>query len=283
MGNRKHSDMTMGNVAISWGIACLAGLIAFLLFRIMGDLSWSAAFFGGLAIAAILIILFTIIFGRELPPPGSVAAPTVARGSGATGGSARAGAASAPASTGGSAPNATEAASVASGAAGMGGGSAAATAPAATGTPTGEGAASAEDRRAAEAASTAAVAEAPVAATPESPAAAPPSAEASAAAAVPEGSETKPATLDAPRDGGADDLKRIKGVGPKLEKLCNALGFWHFDQIAGWTPAEIAWVDRNLEGFKGRVTRDEWVAQAKALAAGEETEFSKRVDKGGVY
>ncbi len=65
--------------------------------------------------------------------------------------------------------------------------------------------------------------------------------------------------------------------------MCHALGFYHFDQIAQWTAAEIAWVDDNLEGFKGRVTRDNWVAQAKVLAAGGETEFSKRVEKGGVY
>jgi NADH-quinone oxidoreductase subunit E len=68
------------------------------------------------------------------------------------------------------------------------------------------------------------------------------------------------------RGGQADDLKKIKGVGPKLEKLLNSLGFFHFDQIANWTADEIAWVDDNLEGFKGRVTRDEWVAQAKVLA-----------------
>ena len=78
---------------------------------------------------------------------------------------------------------------------------------------------------------------------------------------------TKPATLDAPRDGAPDDLKRIKGIGPKLEALCNRLGFWHFDQIANWSDAEIAWVDANLEAFKGRVTRDNWVAQARVLAA----------------
>ncbi len=93
----------------------------------------------------------------------------------------------------------------------------------------------------------------------------------------------KPSTLDAPRAGGADDLKKIKGVGPKMEKLCNKLGFWHFDQIAAWTTDEVAWVDANLEGFKGRVSRDDWVAQAKLLAAGGETEFSKKVDKGDVY
>lgn len=94
---------------------------------------------------------------------------------------------------------------------------------------------------------------------------------------------TKPEGLAAARDGKADDLKQIKGIGPKLEILCNSLGFYHFDQIANWTEAEVAWVDENLEGFKGRVTRDTWVEQAKILAAGGATEFSKRVDKGGVY
>ena len=87
----------------------------------------------------------------------------------------------------------------------------------------------------------------------------------------------------AAREGGADDLKRIKGIGPKLEEMCHRLGFFHFDQIAAWTDAELAWVDQNLEGFKGRASRDQWVAQAKQLAAGGETEFSKRVDKGDVY
>lgn len=86
----------------------------------------------------------------------------------------------------------------------------------------------------------------------------------------------KPAGLEAARDGKADDLKLIKGVGPKMEKLCNALGFYHFDQIANWTADEVAWVDDNLEGFKGRVSRDDWVAQAKILAEGGETDFSKK-------
>lgn len=88
------------------------------------------------------------------------------------------------------------------------------------------------------------------------------------ASTAPEGDE-KPLGLDAPRDGTADDLKLIKGVGPKLEALLNSMGFWHFDQVAAWTTAEISWVDENLEGFKGRVTRDEWVAQARILAEGD--------------
>jgi len=93
----------------------------------------------------------------------------------------------------------------------------------------------------------------------------------------------RPAGLAAARAGSADDLKRIKGIGPKLELLCHSLGFYHFDQIAGWTADEIAWVDDNLEGFKGRVTRDDWVVQARILAAGGSTEFASRVDQGEVY
>jgi NADH-quinone oxidoreductase subunit E len=92
-----------------------------------------------------------------------------------------------------------------------------------------------------------------------------------------------PEFLSAARDGGPDDLKQIKGVGPKLEKTLHGMGIFHFDQIAIWGPKEQAWIDDNLEGFKGRATRDNWVEQAKTLAAGGETEFSKKVDKGGVY
>jgi len=93
----------------------------------------------------------------------------------------------------------------------------------------------------------------------------------------------RPAALEAPRENRGDDLKKIKGVGPKLEAMLQGLGFWHFDQIAAWTDAELAWVDEHLEGFNGRASRDEWVAQAKVLATGGETEFSERVDKGEVY
>ncbi|MGB3313878.1 MAG: hypothetical protein WBB85_05665, partial [Albidovulum sp.] len=92
-----------------------------------------------------------------------------------------------------------------------------------------------------------------------------------------------PELLDAPRGGKADDLKMIKGVGPKLEGLLNQVGVWHFDQIASWKAKDIAHVDEKMVGFHGRITRDEWVKQAKVLAKGGETEFSKRVTKGDVY
>jgi NADH-quinone oxidoreductase subunit E len=77
--------------------------------------------------------------------------------------------------------------------------------------------------------------------------------------------ESAPILLKSPRSTGADDLKRIVGVGPKLEKVLNDLGFWHFDQIAAWGPAEIAWVDARIS-FKGRIDRDDWVGQSAALA-----------------
>jgi predicted flap endonuclease-1-like 5' DNA nuclease len=90
----------------------------------------------------------------------------------------------------------------------------------------------------------------------------------------------KPAGLAAARDGRADDLKIIKGIGPKLELLCHSLGFYHFDQVAHWTAGEVAWVDDNLEGFKGRVTRDRWVPQAKAIVEMGPEAFLRALDTG---
>lgn len=61
-----------------------------------------------------------------------------------------------------------------------------------------------------------------------------------------------------------DDLKAISGVGPKLETVLNGLGIWSYAQVAGLTEGEIAWLDDYL-GFKGRISRDGWVAQASKL------------------
>ncbi|MDE4275534.1 NADH-quinone oxidoreductase subunit E [Phaeobacter gallaeciensis] len=94
--------------------------------------------------------------------------------------------------------------------------------------------------------------------------------------------ESAPETLSEARGGKADDLKMLKGVGPKLEETLNELGFFHFDQIAKWTDAEIAWVDSRLK-FKGRIERDGWIEQSKQLAAGEETEFAKKAKDDGRY
>ncbi len=62
-----------------------------------------------------------------------------------------------------------------------------------------------------------------------------------------------------------DNLKRIKGIGPKLETMLNDLGIYQFEQIAMFTLKDLNWVDDNLTAFKGRARRDNWVAQAAGL------------------
>ncbi|MGP9788457.1 NADH-quinone oxidoreductase subunit E [Roseinatronobacter sp. NSM] len=89
-----------------------------------------------------------------------------------------------------------------------------------------------------------------------------------------ETAQPAPQMLTAPQ-GTADDLKLLKGVGPKLEGVLNDLGVFHFWQVAVWTPDDVAWVDDRLK-FKGRIERDGWIEQARILANGGETEFSKR-------
>ena len=86
-----------------------------------------------------------------------------------------------------------------------------------------------------------------------------------ASAPAPAAKQSKPTGLNAPRNNKADDLKEIKGIGPALETMLQGMGVYHFDQITTWGPSELAWVDENLEGFKGRASRDEWVAQAKKI------------------
>ncbi|MCB1382149.1 MAG: hypothetical protein KDJ73_04300 [Notoacmeibacter sp.] len=78
-----------------------------------------------------------------------------------------------------------------------------------------------------------------------------------------------------------DDLKRIRGIGRQNEARLNAEGISAFAQIASWTKKDQAhWGDRLA--FPGRIEREEWVAQAKILAKGKETEFSRRVERGEV-
>ena len=95
------------------------------------------------------------------------------------------------------------------------------------------------------------------------------------------GKMERPKGISSARGGKADTLQRISGVGPKNEKVLHNLGFFHFDQIAAWTPAEIEWVDDHLK-FNGRIKREEWTKQCKLLAAGKEEEFSKLFGTGGM-
>ncbi|MGF1651018.1 MAG: hypothetical protein ACFCUN_11260 [Hyphomicrobiaceae bacterium] len=79
----------------------------------------------------------------------------------------------------------------------------------------------------------------------------------------------------------ADDLKRIRGVGILIEKKLNALGITTYEQIANWTAEDVEWVSQHL-AFQKRIERENWVEQARILATGGETEFSRRVDRGDV-
>src|SRR5271165_836064 len=92
----------------------------------------------------------------------------------------------------------------------------------------------------------------------------------------------RPAGLRAPREGTADNLQRIKGVGPINEKRLHELGVFHFDQIAAWTLSEIRWVGTYL-AFPGRIHRERWVAQASNLLEGgtsaKDREVPARIDE----
>ena len=90
---------------------------------------------------------------------------------------------------------------------------------------------------------------------------------------------SRPLGLVAARGGKADDLKRIRGIGPQNEARLHGLGIWHFEQIASWTAEQVKWVGGYM-AFPGRIDRENWLAQAKTLASGKETEFSVRVEKG---
>ena len=75
----------------------------------------------------------------------------------------------------------------------------------------------------------------------------------------------EPRRLDAPRGDSPDNLTRIKGIGPAIERLLFEHGVYHFNQIAGWSAGEAQWIDQMI-GFAGRVEREDWMAQAKGLA-----------------
>lgn len=95
--------------------------------------------------------------------------------------------------------------------------------------------------------------------------------------------EAAPAPAGQPKIAAAvgepDNLRLIKGVGPKLNTLLNNLGVTRFDQIAGWKEAEITEVDQYLENFAGRITRDAWIDQAKYLAKDDIAGFEKKYGK----
>lgn len=92
---------------------------------------------------------------------------------------------------------------------------------------------------------------------------------------------TKPHGLAGPRGGRPDELELIRGVGPQNEARLHALGVFHFDQIAAWTPKEAQWVGGYI-ALPGRIEREDWIGQAKVLAAGGTTAHADRVRSGDI-
>lgn len=80
----------------------------------------------------------------------------------------------------------------------------------------------------------------------------------------------RPMAMNGPVEGHPDDLTLIGGIGPKIQVLLNELGVWHYDQIAEWTPENVAWMDEHLN-FGGRITREGWVEQAAVLVRDAES------------
>ena len=124
-----------------------------------------------------------------------------------------------------------------------------------------------------------------VAAVPSSP---PPASDASAQAAAKDGLTGLRSVKSEAFGGGAatsyssdrvDDLKRIRGIGVLIEKKLNSMGITAYEQVANWTGADIDRISQLLD-FKGRIERENWIEQARILASGGQTEFSRRVDRG---
>jgi len=96
----------------------------------------------------------------------------------------------------------------------------------------------------------------------------------------PEGSEEleamQPQSLAEAVEGKPDDLQRIPGIGPAIEKRLNEAGVFHYSQIAAWSDAELAWIEREVPGVSGRATRDDWRGAAAALAQEEAAEHEPR-------
>ncbi|MEZ5689570.1 MAG: hypothetical protein R3E21_12440 [Caenibius sp.] len=111
-------------------------------------------------------------------------------------------------------------------------------------------------------------------ATPE-PSAAPEPAPSPVPEAARDASDINPATENT----AADDLTRIKGVGPKLSTLLQSMGITSYAQIAAWTDAEVERIDAQLGKFQGRIQRDNWTQQARFLASGDTTGYEDRFGK----
>ena len=248
----------LGNILLGFAVAALIGAVAALLLIVLGGLEWSVAVFLGLLIGIVLAGLLGYLIGKRLPGLAGM----------------RAGTAASPAPAADPAPVIATAGPVMAPMSSP----VAAPVPAAVAAPVPAAVAA----RAAPAVAIAPVMAAPAAKpAPAAKAASAPKAAAVAAVAddaavAAAGDGTKPTGLSGPRGGKGDDLKTIEGIGPVLEKLCHDMGIYHFDQIAGWGAGEVAWMNANLKGFKGRVGRDKWVAQTRLIGSVGMEEFKRR-------
>ncbi len=89
--------------------------------------------------------------------------------------------------------------------------------------------------------------------------------------------DNKPLILTTPRQSGKDNLKKIKGINSRIEEDLNALGIFHYDQIAKWTSKNGDWVEEFLQ-LPGCVKKYQWVDQARILETGKETIYSQKVE-----
>ncbi|MHA6688110.1 proton-conducting membrane transporter [Mesorhizobium sp. A556] len=130
--------------------------------------------------------------------------------------------------------------------------------------------------------SPAALISAPIAAATSLPSTAPkgPVASAPAKPAKVKSAKTVSAKPKAAKSTGKDILRRLIGIGPVNERRLNEHGTTTFAQIAAWTAADIRSVEDYLQ-FDGRIKREQWVQQAKLLAAGNEKEFARRFPTAG--
>ncbi len=268
----QNSTAKLTCMATCWIVALLLGVLVAVILTLLANFALVAGIFLGLLVAGIAGAILSWAFCRDLPMPiGGVGQTQPGK------------MVSSPTGVGTGTPKAASAATAAPAAAttatGLMSDHAAAedhSAPAET--------APAEPAPAAKPAPAAAAAPAKKAAPAAKKPATKPKATKAAEAPASEGAAAggQPELLNEPQGGKADDLKQIKGVGPGLEKTLNEMGIWHFSQVASWGAAEVEWVDSRLK-FKGRIERDDWISQAKTLAGGGATDFSKRVDKGDVY
>ncbi len=88
----------------------------------------------------------------------------------------------------------------------------------------------------------------------------------------------QPQFLEAPRQGKADDLTVIHGIGRAVEAILNGLGVFHYDQISGWSDDESRWIEQAI-GFPGRIGRENWRGQAARFVSASAKGRTRKAEK----